>query len=344
MSYGPLAAFNAPDRQTRYPGYLALVGVAPSTAVTITLTADVAPDAGGRWGAGRAGETISFTLARGELATITAAVPPDCTPERPGFVPGDPANPAGGGYCPEPQSDLTGSRIVSDHPVAAFGGHACVNIPFDVAACDHLEEALAPVATWGASYETMPLVDPATTGIPNRLRIVAAHDGTEIDAMPSQRGIADDLVLDAGEWIEIELAEPVSIRGSHPIELAQYLVGQNVADPPLERGDPGMTMLVPQDQFRSEYVFITPTSYVPLVNGQSWLLVSREPGTPIELDGTVVDATWVRVGDRELARVPVDGGAHRARASTPFGLIAYGLGTYTSYAYPAGLDLQVIPF
>ena len=343
VTHGPLTAFNSPDAQTRYPGYLALVGIAPTTQVTITLTADVAPDSGGRWGAGRAGETISFALARGELATITAAVPPDCTADRPGFVAADPGNPEGGGYCPEPQADLTGSRVSSDHPIAAFGGHACVNIPFDVGACDHLEETLAPVTTWGPSYETMPLVDPATTGIPNRLRIVAAHDGTEVDVTPPQRGVADDLVLDAGEWVEIEFAEPISVRGSHPIQLAQYLVGQNITTPPLARGDPGMTTLVPQAQFRSEYVFVTPTSYVPLVNGQSWLLVSREPGEPIEIDGVVVEAEWVRVGDRELARVPVDGGAHRARASTPFGLIAYGLGTYTSYAYPAGLDLQVIP-
>jgi hypothetical protein len=343
VSHGPLSAVDDAGRLFRYPGYIALVGVASTSEIAITLTADVAPDTGGRWAAARAGETIRFTLARGELATITPAVPPACDPTRPGFVPSYADEPAAGGSCPEVATDLTGSRIVSDHPVAAFGGHACANIPFDVAACDHLETTLAPVATWGDSFETMPMIDPATS-VPNRLRIVAAHDGTEITITPPQGGVDPGRVLDAGEWAEITFADPISIRGSHPIEIAQYLLGQNIVTPPLERGDPGMTTLVPQDQFRTDYVFVTPSSYVPLVSGQSWLLVSREPGMAIELDGRPIDATWSRVGDRELARVAVDGGAHHASSSAAFGLIAYGLGLYTSYAYPAGLDLRVIPF
>lgn len=328
----------------RIPGWLALVGAAETTEVSITLTADVSPDAGGRWGAARAGETITFTLARGELALITPAVPPPCAVDRPGFSPFDPDAPDAGGFCPEPSADLTGSRVRSDHPIAVYGGHTCANIPFDVVACDHLEAALTPVPTWGASFQTMPLIDPATPEVPNRLRIIAAHDGTEVDVVPPQRGIADDLVLDAGEWVEIELDVAISIRGSRPIEVAQYLLGQAVVIPVLPRGDPALTMLVPDDQLRADYVFIIPTSYVPLVNGQSWLLVSREPGEPITLDGAFIEAEWTRIGDRELARVPVVGGAHRARASSAFGLIAYGLGSFTSYAYPAGLDLRVIPF
>jgi hypothetical protein len=72
--------------------------------------------------------------------------------------------------------------------------------------------------------------------------------------------------------------------------------------------------------------------------------VSREPGIAITLDGASIDTTWSVVGDRELALVAVDGRAHHASSTSAFGLIAFGLGQYTSYAYPAGLDLHSVPF
>lgn len=40
--------------------------------------------------------------------------------------------------------------------------------------------------------------------------------------------------------------------------------------------------------------------------------------------------------------MPVTGGTDQARSTAPFGLTAYGLGSYTSYAHPAGLDLRVL--
>jgi hypothetical protein len=320
-----------------YPGYLALVGTTPEPAqVELVPRADVAADASGRWPATPAGTAIRFALARGEVALVAPSVPPLCTAERPGYSEGI-------GFCREPAHDLTGTRVTSDRPIAAFGGHVCAFVPFDVMACDHLETMLAPLATWGSRFETMPLRDPATDA-PNLLRIVAGHDGTTVTLDPPQRGLDPTRTLAAGEHVELTITEPVSIVATRPVQVGQLLVGQNISDPPLLRGDPALTTLVPQEQFRDHYVFVTPSSYTPTVRGQSWVLVSREPGEAITLDGATVDADWVRVGERELAIVPVSGGSHRASARTPFGLVAYGLGEYTSYAYPAGLDLRIVPF
>ncbi|AKF03123.1 Hemagglutinin/hemolysin-related protein [Sandaracinus amylolyticus] len=330
LSYPPISSTS-----DSWPGYLALVGTTPEPAnVEITPRVDVAADEGGRWPATSAGTTIRFALARGEVATITSSVPPLCDATHPRHVEG---------LCYEAAHDLTGTRIVSDRPIEAFGAHVCAYVPFDTRACDHLETTLAPLGTWGSRFETMPLRDPETD-VENLVRVVAGHDGTTLAIDPPQRGIDASLVLDAGEHVDFLLSEAVSIVSSRPVQIGQLLLGQHVRTPPLERGDPGLTILVPQQQFRDSYVFVTPTSYAPTVRGQSWVLVSREPGAEITLDGEVIDATWMRVGDRELAIVPVAGGAHRASASSTFGLVAYGLGEYTSYAYPAGLDLRVIPF
>lgn len=329
----------------RYPGYLAIVGVAPTpTEVAVTLSGDAAADAGGRWPATARGATIRFVLARGEVAQIAAAVPPACAADRPGYHDLDPDEPAIDAFCREHAHDLTGSRVVSDRPVAVFGGHACANVPYDVPACDHLESQLAPVDTWGTRFATMPLRDPGTT-VANLVRVVAARDGTTLTVDPPAGGGAATYALDAGDHVELTIAVATELSANAPIQIAQLLVGQNVSDPPLERGDPAMTVLVPEEQFRRDYVFVAPSSYAPLVRGQSYLLVSREPGTAITLDDRDVGAgtSWTRVGARELGVIPIGGGAHRLRASSPVGLVAYGLGLYTSYAYPAGLDLRVLP-
>lgn len=330
-SYPALWAFDG-VRSAGWPGYLAVVGVYDGTDVRVHVRGDVAADRGERWPATAAGGTIEFTLARGEVAQIVAADPPPCGRDRPGFV----AVEGDTGYCDEPSSDLTGSLIESDRPIAAFGGHTCAHAPVHVAACDHLETTLAPVRTWGTRFWTMPMRDPETS-VPNLVRVIASRDGTTV----TLDGNAE--TIDAGEHVERSIDGAIEIRADAPIEVSQILLGQDITDPPQPRGDPGMTMLVPEEQYRTEYVFVTPTSYTPVVEGQSWILVSREPGSPIALDGAPIDAGWTRVGDRELAVVPVAGGAHRASGERAFGLIAYGLGLYTSYAYPAGLDLRIVP-
>lgn len=102
-----------------------------------------------------------------------------------------------------------------------------------------------------------------------------------------------------------------------------------------------MMVLPPTAQYRTDYPLVAPTSYNAGTNGQNFLLLLRSPGENINLDGALLSATWTAVGEFEWAIVPIEGGAHRLTAEEPFGAISYGLGTYTSYAYPAGLDLEV---
>ena len=328
-SYAPLSTVGS-----RYPGYIAVIGTteAPAT-VEIVAGGEIAADRDGRWPAIAKGERFSFTLARGEVAQIAAAIPPQCSPERPRF---DPA----GNVCYEPDYDVTGSRITSDQPVAVFSGHGCAFVPFDTPACDHLETQLAPVNTWGREFVTMPMRDPATS-VGNFIRLIAARDGTDVALDPPVGGTSA-VSLNAGEHVELLLEHATSIASTEPLEVAQLLLGQHIEDPPLDRGDPALTILVPNEQHRYDYVFASPSSYAGAPDGQSYVLVSREPGVPIELDDADLTASWTRVADRELAIVPVGGGTHRATSTAPFGLVAYGLGRYTSYAAPAGLDLHIL--
>jgi hypothetical protein len=132
------------------------------------------------------------------------------------------------------------------------------------------------------------------------------------------------------------------VQGSSAIMVAQFLRGQYASMPESSRGDPSLTILVPAEQYRADYTFILPSSYNAGTNGQNYLLVVRPPGLALTLDGAPVNATWQTIGGREIGVLLVAGGTHTITAAESFGLIAYGLGSFTSYATPAGLNLEPI--
>ena len=65
---------------------------------------------------------------------------------------------------------------------------------------------------------------------------------------------------------------------------------------------------------------------------------------PISLDGAVVTGDTVQITD-EYARTNLEiaGGIHAIAGETPFAITVYGVGSYTSYMYPGGLDLKEVP-
>ncbi len=329
----------------KYPGYIAIVGVTPEpTSVRVHVSGHVAAESGGLFSATARGGVLEFTLSRGQVVHVAADVPPDCTASRPGYHSEEICD---SGVCSrfdtcrEVDFDLTGTRITADRPVAVFGGHVCAYVPYTAQACDHLEVQIAPIQTWGTGYVSMPMVD-AGSSAPNLVRVVSAFDGTTINIDPPQDGHSTETLL-ADQFAEFLASTPFSVTGSHSIMVGQFLLGQYL-DPenPAARGDPAMTVLVPAEQYRQDYTFIMPTSYNATTNGQNYLMIVRPPGLALSIDSTPVAAAWQSVGGQEIAIVPLDGGTHGIAGAGQFGIISYGLGEFTSYAYPAGLNLEQI--
>ncbi len=333
----------------RYGGYIAVVGVSPEpTRVEVTARGDVAAEAGGRFPAASVGSTFAFMIQQGEVVHIAAAPPPECDSTRPGFVESRDCMtvPFLGEQCDvlqtcrETEHDLSGTRIVADHPVSVFGGHTCAYVPTSAQACDHLEVQMPPIQSWGRAFVSAPMGDGSTHGT-NIVRVLAAFDGTDVTIDPPQGGMNGG-TLGAGEYLEFEVSAPFSVQGSNAILVAQYLRGQYASDPAARRGDPALTVLVPEEQYRSDYTFILPSSYNAGTNGQNHLLVVRPPGLELTLDGAPAVSIWQTIGGREIGVILLDGGTHSISASDSFGLVAYGLGSFTSYATPAGLNLEPI--
>ena len=326
----------------RYPGYLAIVGVQPTpTQVTLTAAGEIMSDIGGRIARTARGGTMTLTINRGEVAHVTVASPSECVAGRPGYVHQEDCQ---FGICDvfdtcaEDGHDLTGTRIAASGPIEVFGGHTCAYVPNNAQACDHLEEQLAPVETWGSDYVGAPMGDGGLTGM-NIVRVVAAFDDTAV-TVTTAAGAPTQRTLAAGQFLEVQITTPFRVEASHAVAVAQYLLGQEATMAP--RGDPALALLTPAEQYRSDYTFILPTSYNPGTNGQNHLLVTRPPGLAITLDGAPLVASFQAIGGREIGVALLGGGAHHISADQPFGVIAYGLGSYTSYATSAGLDLESI--
>ena len=271
--------------------------------------------------------------------------------------------------------DMTGTYIEASAPIAVFGGTECSDIPYlcswcrdafgappggshrenTCAWCDHVEEQIFPLTTWGKTMVASRVPVRSTGGIVEAAywRVLASEDATTIN-ITARPGIAmrfappytTPAVLNRGQYLEFEMAGPehdpgdAYIEADKPVLVVQYIEGQECTN--LDAGgggDPAMILMVPVEQYLDKYIFLTPNTYEV-----DHVIVVRPAGIDITLDGVLltadrfiaVEAGW------EVARVLVGDGFHTIEGSKPFGIIASGYSPYVSYGYPGGLSLEVI--
>jgi hypothetical protein len=110
--------------------------------------------------------------------------------------------------------------------------------------------------------------------------------------------------------------------------------------PPNQKGDPSMSLVTAVEQYRKKYVFLAPDDY-----DVSYADVIVPSGATVTLDGAAIAAPTSIGGGFGIARVklgPGVNGAHVLEASHGVGLQVMGYGSYTSYQYPGGLNLEAI--
>ena len=241
-------------------------------------------------------------------------------------------------------SDLTGTRILADKKVNVFGGHECANIPLGTDYCDHIEQQLFPVHTWGTHY----IADAFTPRNANQKdvwRIVAGADDVQISLNPQVSG---PYVLNKGQWVEFYSGTSVEVNATGPVLLGHYLQSSNYSgfqtyggcSGDTGIGDPALTLSVPAEQYQTEYIVLTPDAYVQdYVN----IIAKNGTGEQITLDGAPLSVALTPVGGSGfgVAQIPVTDGIHTILSSgEPFGVTVYGYDCDVSYAYPGGLSLK----
>ena len=235
--------------------------------------------------------------------------------------------------------DMTGSHVVSDKPVQVIGGQYCANVPDNMGYCDHLEELMLSVDALGAEYVVnAPAVVTIPQGKVEMVRIVAVESGTTLEYDPPQPG-APTTIANAGDWVQLtNTAASFQVSSNNKIIVAQFMEGSTVAG---GTGDPSMSLAVPTDQFRSEYLFHAPVNYET-----NYVDITAPMGATIMLDGMPIPALQpIGASGWGLSRVtplndgPGADGNHMISGDMGFGISVYGYGMDTSYWYPGGLNL-----
>jgi hypothetical protein len=339
-------SMNDPLMTLNLRGFVAIAGTQDGTSVSITPSAPTS--AGGSVPALSPGVPYTTTLNDGDVLQIATATD---------------------------AGDLTGTYIESTAPVAVFGGHECADIPYlcswcrDVwgnppggthrenscAWCDHLEEQIVPLTTWGKNIMASRVPVRSSGGMAEATfwRVIASEDATTVNITTNPgvtlrfpSGVLPPVTVNRGSMVEFEMvgsaADPGDglIQADKPVLVMQYIEGQECTN--LDAGgggDPAMIVMVPVEQYLSEYIFLTPNTYE--VN---YVIITRPLGAVITLDGApVADAQFLSVaGAWEVARVAVSDGVHHIMGSGPFGIISVGYSPYVSYGYPGGMSLEII--
>lgn len=299
---------------TDHTSYLTVLATEPDTTVTIKTTAPIV--AGDAIKAMTKGETREFKMDRFQVLTLGA---------------------------PAQKVEQTGTTIDADKNIVVFGGSRSSYIPADAGCCrDHLEEQLFPLQSWGKSYFAVMAYSEDTAAnnykkgqAGNFYMIQAQLNNTKVTLPASLGGVK---TLNAGEKTLFETRESFKVTADKPISVGQFLPSMNHNK--LSIGDPSFMLVVPYEQYRSDYAFMVPDSY-----DNNFITIIAPKDASIKLDNKAVDMSEFKAidgSDFVYGYVPMKVGVHRMEADKPFGLYSYGYHNMSSYGYPIGLDLKVI--
>ena len=302
-----------------YRSFTAIVATRTTT-VTVLSTADITASSDGAVPAIGVGSTSSIVMSAGDVLVLVADNETPCPA-------GSPTTPDGlQTICIQsPATDLTGTRITATQPVQVIGGHDCAFVPETVFACDQLQAALVPHAELGTEY--VATSGTAIAGETSFIRVVGVHTtSTTISFDPA---IASPIALLRGEYQDVEISNAVHLSGNRTFVASQFRVGGN-AVMTTDHGDPGMTQLVPFDNFSTAFELTasgTFTHHVELV---------APVGAAVFIDGaTVTGFTNVGASGYRVSQQPLTPGFHRITSSVPVGGTLLGTAQYVGFLAPA---------
>lgn len=319
------------------PGFITIVGVSDEpTDVEIHATAFTLPSADGTLPALEPGDTATITLERGQVAQILSAAPEACEGDEQ-----DEYNDGSRRYCEVSRDyDLSGTRVTASNPVMVVSGHDCAFVPFNRWACDHVEEVMQPLESWGKDIIVAITAQPECRDPqPNIVRVVASHDDTRVEFEPEDAH--DPVTLDEGELVEAEISADLRVVASKGISVSQLLVGQDYDGrntSSFTKGDPSLSVAIPAEQWRKRYSILTPETFTDNFVG----VIAREDQLVL-LDGRVITRMSPVEGTPfATARLQIPSGQHTLESSQSFGVTVYGYALYSSYMVAGGLDLNLI--
>lgn len=300
------------------PSQFAVIATAPNTTVRIEPTVPIQADE-------------EITLNEGEVYLVQA----DMTAQS--------------------ASDLTGTRITSNHPIVVISGHQRAAIPRNIrsmpgvssASRDILLAQLLPVSKWGKKALLFPFypAEGQQNITEDIFRIVAAYNNTDI--FINGKYVT---TLFAGEVYEGFLDRPMDVEATQPIQVAQFKKTSSIVQGQIAShfGDPLFLLIPDPQQFDTSYHVVVPQFFVrqdfgpPVPVLEKFYLtfvVPNDQGIFIDppFQQIVVPPQSIGTSDYVFFTVEVTPGTYRIAAEQPIGVFCYAYGEVESYGYVAGM-------
>jgi hypothetical protein len=263
---------------------------------------------------------------------------------------------------PQTVKDGSGTLLLSDKPVALHAGNRFLRLqPVPAPGGESAHQQNLAVSALGVEYVAAPYETRRKDLAPEDVeyRFVGVVDGTELSYDPPVAGAPATLAKGQVVDISTKLAFRVRAQDSdHPFALAQLMDTANLpggsrpgATAPgfgLALGDEEFVIVLPPAQFLRRYAFFTDPTYAT-TNLVVTRVKNNDEFKPVTVDCLGELGGWQPVGQDGLyevttadlvrADIGVNGcknGHHIAESEGPFGMVVWGLDSYSSYAYPAG--------
>ena len=297
-------------------------------------------------------------------------------------------------------ADFTGTKVRATSPVAIFVGSEASDVPtfgtYATRQCcaDHLEEQLLPDQNAGTTFVVgrMParakaLNEAAKEGTslcvaemnePEWIRIVAVRPNVQTKVRTTLDPPDNEFTLQPNGDAILRADRDFVIESDQPIHVLEAVASQGVTGIPKQYpgGDPDIIVVPPVEQFRQDYIFLTPDQYA-----FDFVTMVAPPDANILLDGMPLGDSCETTKPNDVLRSPKDekiewvvhrcqlsfpivdnhsmigcsapnrvdvldgdqkDGAHTLVSDQPISIIVYGFDRFVSYAYVGGLNLNAL--
>jgi len=260
-------------------------------------------------------------------------------------------------------SDLSGSKILANKPVAVVTGNRCTAIPETENNCDYLIEMELPTQVWGKEFHVGTINKRKKNPI---IKIMAKEEGTKI----YKNGVEIASIkyaggLESDGWLRMRTDNgkptPVTIRADKPVCITLFNPSRSEDTVNI---DPFQMLQIPIEHYQKEVFFTTPSAknYIEFpTNVINIIYESDDMGTvPDELEfaqESYGKLQWEKVNLTSPApgsafigtsngrryylkqfQLPAYG-TYKVRANNPIMVYSYGYSPSASYGYPASAVL-----
>ena len=242
--------------------------------------------------------------------------------------------------------DLTGTKIVSNHPLTVISGHDCANIPTEYGDCDAISTQIPPTVNWGNSFLLPPLTSRANG---QRYKIIASESNT-IAEIKCGTNLKKIIVLSNDGDIhqfDTNSNEYCTVLTSNPSYVAEYGFGRDYLSDGY--GGPLLMTIPPLDQYIHNVTF---SSIATMPKNYFTILVPNDQyfNQTYLYNGFTLTPTWTTIyyPNGSIAGYGYStqfGGGVTVSHSNVHGQIAvivYGFMLHGGYGYIAGMKMPLL--